>query len=90
MIQINLTSKFKRSSVLCDSFASGYNQKADTVTIVCVKDGEKVHTRTIYRNDPEVLVELVYLDPDVAHKFNGSFKLKDFFPRMNSKAAAGV
>lgn len=84
MIQVNLTSKYNRSSVLCDSFASGYDPKSDTVAIVCIKDGAKAHTQVINRNDPEILVELVYLDPDVAHRFNGSFKLKSLFPRKKA------
>lgn len=84
MIQMNLESKHTRSSVFCDTYAAAYNVKSDTVVIIATKGNAMVHTQTVTREDDDVVVEVMYFDPNIADRFNTKFTLKSLFPRKKA------
>ena len=84
MIQLNVTGKKGRASISCDSYMAAYDEKNDIVTIMAYKGQDRIHTTTVPRNGMDIQVDVMYLDPNIADKFNTSFKLKSLFPRKKA------
>ena len=84
MIQLNVTSKNSRASIFCDNYIAVYDEKNDAVVIMAYKGNDRLHTTTVPRGGEDVEVDVMYLDPNVADKFNVSFKLKSLFPRKKA------